>query len=385
VTPSDRLLAIGLMSGTSADGIDAALVAVGRVPRTVQLLHQHSQPYPGELRERVLAAARGQATTAELCLLHMALGEAFGRTALSLCREAGQDIRKVDVIGSHGQTVWHAPEADPPATLQLGAPAAIARLTGVDVVSDFRAADLAAGGQGAPLTPLLHHVLFAHPTADRAVVNLGGIANVTRLPAGKGPEAVTGMDTGPANMVIDAVVGHLTGGRERMDRNGRMAAQGTPHPELLVELLAHPFIALPPPKSTGRETFGSRYVHDLVRRGRELSLSPEDLVATATALSAHTVALGLAALGGAEEVLLCGGGAENPVLAGMIATLLPEARVAPTDAFGVPARAVEAMAFGELAARTLWGEPGNLPVVTGASGPVVLGSITPAHAGPGAN
>lgn len=385
MTRRDRLLTIGLMSGTSADGIDAALVEVGRVPRTVDLLHLASRPYPGELRERVLAAARGEATTPDLCLLHMALGEAFGRAALALCQEAGRDIRTVDVVGSHGQTVWHAPEATPPATLQLGAPAAIARLTGVDVVSDFRAADLAAGGQGAPLTPIVHHVLFAHPTIDRAVVNLGGIANVTRLPAGKGQEAVTAMDTGPANMVIDAVVGHLTGGRERMDRGGRMAEEGTPHPKLLVELLAHPFVALPPPKSTGRETFGALYVEDLVRRGRELGLGPEDLVATATAFSAHTVALGLAALGGAAEVLLCGGGAENPVLAGMIAALLPEARVAPTDAFGVPARAVEAMAFGDLAARAVWGEPGNLPVVTGATGPVVLGSVTPVRVGPGAN
>jgi len=385
MTHNDRLLAVGLMSGTSADGVDAALVEVGRIPRTVTLLHLFALPFPGELRERVLAAAQGQAATPELCMLHMALGEAFGRAALGVCREAGKDIRQVDVVGSHGQTVWHAPEATPRATLQLGAPAAIARLTGVAVVSDFRSADLAAGGQGAPLTPIVHHVLFTHATRDRAVVNLGGIANATRLPAGKGAEAVTAMDLGPGNMVIDAVVGHLTGGRERMDRGGRMAGEGTPHPELLIELLAHPFFALPPPKSTGREDFGAAYVHDLVRRGHDLGLTPEDLVATATALTAHGVALGLARLGEQDEVLLCGGGAKNPVLAGMIAALLPGCRVAPTDDFGVPARAVEAMAFGEVAARTLWGEPGNLPVVTGASGPVVLGSITPARPRVGAN
>jgi anhydro-N-acetylmuramic acid kinase len=381
--PAGHVLALGLMSGTSADGIDAALVEVERVPRAARLVHFGGVAYPAALRRRVLAAAHGDAVTPELCRLHAELGEAFGRAALELCRQAGCPPEEVAVVGSHGQTVWHAPEARPGATMQLGAPALIARITGRPVVSDFRAADLACGGQGAPLTPVCHHLLFAHAGLDRAVANIGGIANVTRLPAGKGAEAVTAMDVGPGNMVIDAVVAHLTGGREVMDADGRMAHAGRPHAGLLEALLAHPFFSAPGPKSTGRETFGEGYVADLLERGRALDLAPEDLVATVTALTAHGVAAGVTGLGGAAEVLLCGGGARNPALEREIARRLPGVRVAPTDVWGVPAQAVEAIAFAELAARTLWGEPGNLPVVTGAAAAVVLGSVTPAAVGPG--
>lgn len=385
MSPDERLLAVGLMSGTSADGIDAALVEVRRVPRTLGLVHFVDVSYPRELRERVLEAAHGRAAAPELCMLHMELGEAFGRAVVALCRAAGRPVRSVDVVGSHGQTVWHAPGARLPATLQLGAPAAIAQLTGRPVVADFRSADLAAGGQGAPLTPLAHHLLFAHPTHDRAVVNIGGIANATRLPAGKGAEAVTAMDVGPGNMVIDWLAGHLTGGRTGMDRDGLLAARGRPHPGLLEELLGHPFFRAPAPKSTGREAFGAAFAEGVLRRGRELELGPEDLMATATALTAHAVVRGLADLGEVREVLLCGGGVRNPALAGMIAALLPGSQVGPTDDWGVPARAVEAIAFAELAARAVWGEPGNLPAVTGASGPVVLGSVTPGRPGTGPN
>jgi anhydro-N-acetylmuramic acid kinase len=377
MTAPDRVRVVGLMSGTSTDAIDAALVSIVRTPRRAELLYFRTYPHPPELRARTLAAAHGEAGSEALCMLHADLGEAFGRAAADLCHEAGQPLREVDVIGSHGQTVWHAPRATPPATFQIGDPARIAWRTEVPVVADFRAADVAAGGQGAPLAPITHHLLFGHDRIRRAVVNIGGIANVTCLPAGKGMEAVRALDAGPGNMVIDAVMARLTDGREEMDRDGAMAARGTPQPGLLDELLAHPYFTAPAPKSTGRETFGGHYARDVQARGEALGIRPEDVIATLTALSAHGIARAVREQGGADDVLLCGGGARNPVLAAMLAGLLPDSRVAPTDALGVPHGAVEGIVFADLAARHLWREPGNLPAVTGASAPVVLGALTP--------
>jgi anhydro-N-acetylmuramic acid kinase len=377
MTAPDRLRVVGLMSGTSTDAIDAALVDLFRAPRRAELLYFRTFPHPPELRARILAAAHGEGGSEALCMLHADLGDAFGRAAAELCREAGGALREVHAIGSHGQTVWHAPRASPPATFQIGDPARIARRTGLPVVADFRAADVAAGGQGAPVAPITHHLLFCQDRIQRAVVNIGGIANVTILPAGKGTEAVRALDAGPGNMVIDALMARLSGGREEMDRDGAMAARGTVHAGLLDELLSHPYFTAPAPKSTGRETFGGHYAADVQAKAEALGLSPEDMVATLTALSAHGIARATAELGGADDVLLCGGGARNPVLAAMLAGLLQGSRVAPTDALGVPHGAVEGVVFADLAARHLWGEPGNLPAVTGASEAVVLGALTP--------
>jgi anhydro-N-acetylmuramic acid kinase len=382
MTAPDRLTVVGLMSGTSTDAIDVALVDLVRAPRRAELLYFRKYPHPPDLRARTLAAAHGEAGSEALCMLHAEMGEAFGRAAADLCREAGRSLRDVDAIGSHGQTVWHAPRGNPPATFQIGDPARIAWRTGVPVVADFRAADVAAGGQGAPVAPITHHLLFGHDRIGRAVVNIGGIANVTSLPAGKGMEAVRALDAGPGNMVIDALMARLTDGREEMDRDGGMAARGTPHGGLLEELLSHPYFNAPAPKSTGRETFGGHYAADVQARAEALGLSPEDVIATLTALSAHGIARATRELGAADDVLLCGGGARNPVLTAMLAGLLPESRVAPTDALGVPHGAVEGIVFADLAARHLWGEPGNLPAVTGASESVVLGSLTPPPRGP---
>ena len=370
---TQSLTAVGLMSGTSADGIDAALVTVTRDPRNVALAHFATYPFSESLRRRVLAAAAGNADPAALCALDAALGKAFGEAVTRLLTEVGAGTG-VDVVASHGQTVWHAPGADPGASLQLGSPAHLAAVCGLPVVADFRNPDLAQGGQGAPLTPLFHHVLFAHPSVDRAVVNLGGIANVSLLPAGAGPEAATALDTGPANMVIDGLVAHLSGGAERMDRDGARGAAGTVHEGLLGELLKHPYFALPGPKSTGREMFGNPYLESLLRRATALGLGNNDLIATATALTARTVADRVAG----AEVLLCGGGARNRTLVGMLRDALPGARVETAQDHGLDGDAIEAMAFAELGCRHLWREPGNLPRVTGARRAVVLGSFTPA-------
>lgn len=373
------LLAVGLMSGTSADGIDAALVSVDRIPRTLSLRHYRETPFSAQLRGRILAAAHGNASTRDLCLLDADLGEAFAEAVIGLCGEAGVAVRDVDVIGSHGQTVWHEPGAY--ATLQLGKAVVIAARTGVPVVSDFRTADMAQGGQGAPLAPTMHHLLFAHPSTDRAVVNIGGVANFTWLAAGQGPEAVVASDTGPGNMVVDWLVARLTGGEEQMDRDGVRASQGRVHEPLLGELLEHPFFAASPPKSTGREVFGSGYAADLAARADGLRLGADDLVATATALTARTIARAVLAVGKPGEVLLCGGGARNPALKAMLKADFNGTRIGTVEEWGVCAHSLEAVAVAELACRNLWGEPGNLPAVTGARNAVVLGSVTPAGNG----
>ncbi len=368
------LLAVGLMSGTSADGIDAALVWVDRFPRRVSLLHEWEIPHPEPLRKRILAAAGSELNTGALSELHATLGKAFGRAVVELCEQAGEPLSDVDIIGSHGQTVWHAPEQG--ASLQLGDPAHIAEICRVPVVSDFRTADLAAGGQGAPLVPLLHHALFADPKRHRAVVNIGGIANITHLPAGATTEQVQAFDSGPGNMLLDALVGHFTQGREKMDRDGAMAERGQVNEPLLSELLANPYFARRGPKSTGREQFGAGAVARIVHAGE--GLSEADILATVTTLTARTIADGIAAAGPVDDVLICGGGAKNRTLVAMLSAALgPDVTVFATDRAGVSSSALEAMAFAELACRHLWGEPGNLVRVTGASGPRVLGRLTP--------
>ena len=258
---------IGLMSGTSADGVDAALVDIqsGGGRPTVRLLAFETFPYPTGLRERLLATASA-GNTADVCHLNAYLGELFADAAVEIARRAGLSLTAVDLIGSHGQTIHHlpAPKAEGThrvrSTLQIGAPAVIAERTGVTTIADFRPRDMAAGGEGAPLTPLVHHVLFAHPTRGRAILNLGGIANVTVLPAGADAAAVTGFDTGPANVLLDEFVRTTGLAACGYDAGGRLAAAGAPVPDLLAELLQHPFVRRTPPKSTGRETFGPAFV-----------------------------------------------------------------------------------------------------------------------------
>lgn len=375
---AEIILAIGLMSGTSADGVDAALVEITRSPRTATLRHYREVTYPDDLRKRVLSAARGDGSAPDLCLLHAELGQVFASAAKGVMTEARVSADAVSIIGSHGQTVWHAPDATPPATLQLGNPAIIARTTGLPVVSDFRSADMAVAGQGAPLVPMIHHVLFADPEHDRAVVNLGGIANLTWLPGGAGTEAITAFDTGPANMVMDGLVERLSGGAARMDKNGARARRGNVSGALLTELLDHPYFSQPPPKSTGRELFGAAYVEEFYQRGKKLRLTDDDMLTTAAALTARTVSQAVQAQGTPAEVLLCGGGAKNPALVLMLIEDLPNSAVVLADARGVSSQALEAMAFAELACRHMWMEPGNVPSATGATQPVVLGTLTPA-------
>ena len=381
-----RRLALGLMSGTSMDGVDAALVELrgpAQQPR-LRLLAFVSNPYPQAVRERLLHVATGEPTTAgAISQLNFLLGELFAEAALRACRRAGISPGRLAVIGSHGQTIYHQGartlEAGRPvsSTLQIAEPAVIAEKTGVPVVADFRTADLAAGGQGAPLVPMVDYLLLRDDREGRVALNIGGIANITVIPADARPEEVFGFDTGPGNMVIDALVRHFTRGKKAYDAGGGLAARGRVIEPLLAELLRLPFFRQRPPKSAGREQFGAEYVrrHFLRRRGAP----PQDLLRTATELTARTIADALERFVfprvKVHRLIVSGGGAHNRLLVSRLGELLPNLSVDLSDKYGLPVDAKEAIAFAVLADRTLHGLPGNLPSVTGARRPVVLGKL----------
>lgn len=350
------------MSGTSADGLDVAVMAIGPGWRWRLEAFRHFG-YPPRQRAAMLAAASDRAPASALAALHVDLGRRIGH--------AVRGLGPLDAIASHGQTVFHQGRR---ATLQLGDPATIAAVSGVAVISDFRAADIAQGGEGAPLVPWADAKLFAHPRRPRWVLNLGGIANLTFLPARGRAEGIRGWDTGPGNMALDALMQQISHGRQAYDRQGAYAKSGRVRPILLDALLRHPYFRRRPPKSCGREQFGAAYVEAL--RRRRPHLPPQDLMATLVALTASTVALGLRAC--AAEVIVAGGGSRNRALMAALTAAAPQCRLLRSDDLGVPSQAREAMAFALLGAAHLRGVPANLPAVTGARRPVVLGSFTPA-------
>ncbi len=377
---------IGLMSGTSHDGIDAGLVdiALERGRFRVRQRAFRTFSYPQTVRTRLLRLSQGALINAgELAQVNVVLGELFARAALRLCRVADIHPNQVAAIGSHGHTVYHQPRQKPApgSTLQIGESAVLAIRTGITTVADFRPADVAAGGEGAPLVPYVHHALFHHPTRSVAVHNIGGIANLTYLPAGQGLEALRAFDTGPGNMVIDGVTQAVSGGKHLYDRNGRLAREGKIHVELLHRLLQHPYFTRRPPKSTGREEFGEAFIQAFLRQAAQLRLSPMDQVATATALTAESMArayrhfiLPRAPL---DEVLLTGGGRLNPVLRETFAQALPGVHVRSVEDLGYNSKALEAIAFAVLAYATLHGLPANVPSATGATAPLILGKVIP--------
>lgn len=373
------MLAIGLISGTSVDGIDAALVEIAR-DGDVLRLHPRAfviAPFPDRLRARVLALLPPEhGSTTAVCAANVELGQAFAAAALRVVEQAGIRIDAVDVIASHGQTVYH--EVAPGAvrsTLQLGAPAEIAERTGCTVVADFRPRDIAAGGQAAPLVPYLDAALFGGEGRYRASQNIGGMGNVTYL----APDSeVVAFDTGPGNVLIDEAVRLLTNGAAWFDRDGQMAAAGVVDGELVGRWLGHPFFGERPPKSTGREAWGAREAAVYVAEAQARGLGPADIVATVTALTAASIARAYRDfLGRVDEVIVGGGGARNPTLLRMLREAVPDTLVQPIDAWGLDADAKEAVAFALLGYATLHGWPNNVPSATGARHPVVLGSITP--------
>jgi anhydro-N-acetylmuramic acid kinase len=378
----------GIMSGTSADGIDVAVVRIapGKLRPRVTLLAHEGFAFPAALRRAVLAAMNASAiSTAELARLNWRLGLAY---AEAVSATLAQHKVKLDLIGCHGQTLYHKPRAEGYAgrrfscTWQLGEPAVIAAAIGVPVVSNFRPADMLAGGQGAPLVPLLDYVLFADAKRGRVLQNIGGIANLTAIPAGAAADAVIAFDTGPGNMVVDALAQELF--NKKFDRNGNIAAQGAVLAPVLAEALRNSYFKQKPPRTAGREQFGRAYAAKFLAECRRYSKRPEDALATATALTAETIARSYKTYvlrgmkGRAVDYIVSGGGARNATLMAMLAARLEPlgCELAASEEFGLPAEAKEAAAFALLAWQTWHHLPGNLPRATGAARPVVLGQVT---------
>ena len=382
------MIVAGLMSGTSADGIDVALVRIApqKQHAKLTLLAHESFTFPGALRSAVLQAMNAAATsTAELARLHWRLGLAYAETVkTTLERHAIQ----LDLIGCHGQTLYHQPRAEVYAgrrfacTWQLGEAAAIAAVAGVPVVSNFRPADIIAGGQGAPLVPLLDYMLFANLKRGRVLQNIGGIANLTAIPAAATADQVMAFDTGPGNMVIDALAQKLFG--RRFDPNGRFAARGKVLEPVLKKALGNPYFKLKPPRTAGREQFGREYAASFLADCKRNSNRPEDALATATALTAESIAQSYKTLvrrrmkSARIDFIVSGGGASNKTLMAMLAERLEPmgCKLAASGDFGVPVEAKEAMAFALLAWQTWHHLPGNVPRATGASRPAILGQLT---------
>ncbi len=398
ITKPGPAICVGLISGTSVDGVDVAIVEIDghAAAATVRLLAFETVPYPDAVRRELLALYDDQTNAvARLCSLNVVVGECFAAATVEVAERAGIDLATVEVIGSHGQTVWHQPAPDPawplstPSTLQIGEASVIAAATGAPVMSDFRVADMAVGGQGAPLAPYFDWAVFTDPAKSRCVQNIGGIGNVTWLPPGGSVEDVIAFDTGPGNILIDGLMTRLTNGRMTYDRDGLVGAQGTLIPGMVDHLLEDPYLADAPPKSTGREYYGADQVRELMAQvgvpdgallgydagARQLA---RDLVASATAYTARSI-------GNAyrdwlprlpDEALVNGGGCRNPTLMRSIGESLPGVPVMATDAIGFDGDAKEAMAFALIAHDSLAGYPTNVPGATGASRAIPLGKLT---------
>jgi anhydro-N-acetylmuramic acid kinase len=378
------MLVAGLISGTSVDGIDVALAEIrgAGFRMKVRVRAHYTFPYSAPVRRAILGVSDAVTRTGRIAGLHFLLGELFAEAVQRACRMADIPAGSLQLIGSHGQTIFH--QGRPRSllgrqiacTLQIGEPAVIAARTGADVVADFRPADIAAGGQGAPLVPYADYLLYRSRRLFRVSLNIGGIANITSIPAGAGPGQVVAFDTGPGNIVLDALAAHFSGGRRKFDRGGRMAARGRVDQKLLRSLLADPYFRRPPPKSAGREQYGAAFVARLLRA----ALPPQDLMATATAFTALSIAAGIRRFAGRpgempHEVIVSGGGLRNATLMGYLAAFLPGVRLRPSDDFGVDSDSKEALAFAILAYESYHRRPSNLPSATGARSPQILGKV----------
>jgi anhydro-N-acetylmuramic acid kinase len=398
---------LGMMSGTSADGIDVALVRIsgqaegrthgsarteggrGRAPRLRAKLEKFACiPLPRDVRAAILRVAGGAATTtAEIARLNFLMGEMFARAAIEACRRFRLPMRRVDLIGSHGQTIYHQGARERylggqkiAATMQIGEAAVIAERTGVTTVSDFRPADMSCGGQGAPLVPFVDFLLYRDARRGRVALNIGGIANVTVIPAGARAKDVFAFDTGPGNMVIDALVSDFSGGKKRFDRDAEWARRGRLDRALLARMFKHPFFRARPPKSAGREEFGAEFVRRALAGADRGGTRAADLIYTATVFTGLTIAEAfrrwILPRTKIHELIVSGGGARNPLLMAQLEASLPGLRLLRSSEFGVNEDAKEAFAFAVLGYETFHGRPCNLPGATGARHPAILGKIS---------
>ena len=384
--PKKPALLLGLMSGTSAVAIEVALASVS-ASSTPKLLAHTTLPLPAALRAEILRIAEGApATAAQISQLNFRLGHLFAEAALAALHQFRVSPSRVVLIGSHGQTIFHQGRPIPflghptASTLQIGEPAIIAARTGITTIADFRPADIAAGGQGAPLVPFADFLLYRHKKLGRVSLNLGGIANITVIPAGARPSQTLAFDTGPANMLIDALVTHFTHGRQHFDQNARLARRGRALPALLNELLRDPYLRKPPPKSTGREYYGAAYTKNLLALAKKHRARPNDLLYNVTLFTALSVVGALHSFvlpkHTIHQLIVSGGGAHNPLIMAQLAAALSPIQVLISSQLGIPEDAKEAFAFALLAYETWHHRPGNLPSATGANRPAILGKIS---------
>jgi anhydro-N-acetylmuramic acid kinase len=406
------MLVLGMMSGTSVDGIDVSLVQIsGASPNLqIKLLNHTSVAFSAAVRKEILRVAeQTPISSGELSQLHFRLGHIYADAALAACKKFRISPRKIDLVGNHGQTIFHQGKAVPylgaqtASTLQIGEGAIIAARTGITTVSDFRPADIALGGNGAPLVPFADYALYRHPKLGRISLNIGGISNVTIIPASATPGKIFAFDTGPGNMLIDALVSHFTHGRQRFDKGAALAQQGRVIPALLDELLRDAYLKLPPPKSTGREYYGAAYIKKLLALGKKHHAKPNDLIRAATLFTALSIvdALNRFVLPKHKihQLIVSGGGAQNPLLLAQLSALLGAQIASPVGArdivpvpskmkpssaievfpsakLNVPTDAKESLAFALLAYETFHQRPSNIPSATGARGPAILGKIS---------
>ncbi len=379
------MIVIGLMSGTSADGVDVAICDIRGRPgdMRVDLVSSAAFEYKPKMRQRILACCdRAESRVDQIAALHVDLAALFADCTLAAIHDAGMRPSQIDLIGSHGQTLWHnvLPSGEVNVSLQIVEAAVLAERTGVTTVSNFRARDIAAGGQGAPLTSYVDWLLLRHPRHWRAVQNIGGMGNVTFLPPQDDSKAQPiAFDTGPGNAMLDVAVSHISGGEMNFDRDGYYAKQGRVDEEWLEELLRHPYYAREYPKTTGRETFGTMAALDLVEEAQRRGLGDGEIIATLTALTATNIADAYRRFAPApiQEVILSGGGRRNPVIVGMLRQLLAPATLMIHEDIGMDSDFKEALVFAVLAYETWHGRPATLPALTGARRATILGSITP--------
>ncbi len=381
---------IGLMSGTSCDGIDACLVKItgNGLSTKADIIGFETYPYENEIRELIFEVShRESGTVDKICQLNFTLGKLFADAARQIAGKLSISLSEIDIVGSHGQTIYHVSslnegnDKEVRSTLQIGEPSVIAQKTGVTTVADFRTRDIAAGGGGAPLVPYADFILLGRDGIGRAVQNIGGISNVTFLPADGNIKDIVAFDNGPGNMIIDRFAEIITDGSLKYDRNGELASTGKLNKNLLERLCAHPYLSKLPPKSTGREDFGIQFSDGLYKELKQEGIDIHDAIATITAFTAKSISDSyrkyIQPCCKIDEVIVSGGGVSNPVLFQFLKDYLVDINIRKIDDFGIPSGAKEALAFAILANETVSGNPGNIPSATGAKESVVLGKIIP--------
>ncbi len=381
---------IGLMSGTSCDGIDACLADISGngLSTKVDIIGFETYPYNNEIRRLIFeASCKETGTVDKICQLNFTLGKLFADAARQIAGKLSIPLSEIDIVGSHGQTIYHVSslkedtDKEVRSTLQIGEPSVIAQVTGITTVADFRTSDIAAGGEGAPLVPYADFILFGREGISRAIQNIGGISNVTFLHDIGGIDKIIAFDNGPGNMIIDRFAELISDGRLKYDKDGELASKGKLNQNLLERLCTHPYLSKPPPKSTGREDFGIQFSDDLFKELRQNNMDAFDAIKTITAFTAKSISDSYQKFilhsNKIAEVIISGGGAHNPVLFQYLKNYLRDTKISKVDDFGVPSKAKEALAFAILANETICGNPANVPSATGARERVILGKIIP--------